>query len=79
MRAPCHSAEEEPRKDGEVMAGKVMTIGELAEYLGAHRSTIYSLVRAGKLPAFKIGSDWRFNRESIDEWRRKQEQANKTT
>src|SRR5258708_25095028 len=48
---------------------KVLTVNELAEYLRVHRSTIYRLLKKGQLPGFKIGSDWRFNVEVIDEWR----------
>jgi excisionase family DNA binding protein len=51
---------------------KVITIGELAEYLRVHRSTLYRLLKRQQLPAFKIGSDWRFNVEAIDEWRMQQ-------
>jgi excisionase family DNA binding protein len=51
---------------------KVLTVNELAEYLRVHRSTIYRLLKKGQLPGFKIGSDWRFNVEIIDEWRLKQ-------
>ena len=53
-------------------AVKVLTVNELAEYLRVHRSTIYGLLKKGLLPGFKIGSDWRFNVEVIDEWRMKQ-------
>lgn len=48
---------------------KVITIGELSAYLRVHRSTLYRLLKKGQLPAFKIGSDWRFNLETIDQWR----------
>ena len=48
---------------------KVITIGELAEYLRIHRSTLYRLLKKQQLPGFKIGSDWRFNVEEIDRWR----------
>ena len=48
---------------------KVFTIGELAEYLRVHRSTLYRLLKKHQLPGFKIGSDWRFNIEAIDKWR----------
>jgi excisionase family DNA binding protein len=48
---------------------KVITIGELATYLHVHRSTLYRLLKKGQLPGFKIGSDWRFNVETIDQWR----------
>jgi len=48
---------------------KVITVGELSEYLRVHRSTLYRLLKKGQLPGFKIGSDWRFNVEIIDQWR----------
>jgi excisionase family DNA binding protein len=48
---------------------KVMTVMEVAEYLHVHPSTIYRLLRKQEIPAFRVGSDWRFNRESIDSWR----------
>ena len=50
-----------------------MTLEEVANYLRVHPSTIYRLVKRGKLPAFKVGSDWRFNVESIDRWRLEQD------
>jgi excisionase family DNA binding protein len=37
--------------------------------LKIHPSTIYRLLSYGALPAFKVGSDWRFNIEAIDRWR----------
>jgi excisionase family DNA binding protein len=54
---------------------KVMTVNELADYLRVHRSTIYRLLKKGQLPGFKIGSDWRFNVEVIDNWRMQQGQG----
>jgi excisionase family DNA binding protein len=51
------------------VAPKVMTVNELSEYLRVHRSTIYRLLKKGQIPGFKIGSDWRFNVEAIDQWR----------
>jgi len=48
---------------------KVMTVKELSDYLKVHPSTIYRQLKRGRLPAFKVGSDWRFNVESIDRWR----------
>jgi excisionase family DNA binding protein len=53
-------------------AAKVLTVNELAQYLRVHRSTIYRLLKKGQLPGFKIGSDWRFNVEVIDDWRLRQ-------
>jgi len=48
---------------------RVMTLEEVASYLRVHPSTIYRLLKRKQLPAFKVGSDWRFNQESIDRWR----------
>jgi excisionase family DNA binding protein len=54
----------------------VLTLMEVAAYLKVHPSTIYRLLRRGQIPAFRVGSDWRFNREHIDRWRKSLEQAN---
>jgi excisionase family DNA binding protein len=48
--------------------GTVMTLEEVAAYLRVHESTVYRLLKAQSIPAFKLGSDWRFNQESIDKW-----------
>ena len=47
----------------------IMTLDEVASYLRVHPSTVYRMAKTHSIPAFKIGSDWRFNRESIDGWR----------
>jgi excisionase family DNA binding protein len=53
----------------------IMTLEEVAGYLRVHPSTVYRMVKNHSIPAFKIGSDWRFNRESIDVWRVKAEKG----
>ena len=47
----------------------VMTVREVSVYLRVRPSTIYRLLRRHEIPAFHIGSDWRFNIEEIDRWR----------
>jgi excisionase family DNA binding protein len=54
---------------------KVLTVSELSNYLRVHRSTVYRLLKKGQLPGFRIGSDWRFNVEAIDQWRLQQSTA----
>jgi excisionase family DNA binding protein len=49
---------------------KVLTVEDVADYMQVHKSTIYRLLRQHRIPAFKVGTDWRFNIESIDEWRK---------
>ena len=46
----------------------IMTVKEVAAYLRVHPVTVYKLLRKGEVPAFRIGSDWRFNKEKIDQW-----------
>lgn len=47
---------------------EIMTIREVAEYLKVNERTIYRLLAAQKLPAFKVGGAWRFRRTDIDSW-----------
>jgi excisionase family DNA binding protein len=53
----------------------VMNVAEVCEYLRIHRSTLYRLIKAGQFPHFRLGSDYRFTYEAIDQWRRHGEQA----
>jgi len=57
------------------MPGTFMTVGEVSEYLRVHPSTIYRLLRRKQIPAFRIGSDWRFKTTSIDQWQADLERA----
>jgi len=52
---------------------KVMTVREVAAYLRVAPVTIYRLLRNNQLPAFRLGSDWRFNTEEIQRWLTQQE------
>jgi excisionase family DNA binding protein len=49
----------------------VLTLAEAAAFLRVHPSTVYRLLKQGAIPAFKLGSDWRFTREAIEAWMRK--------
>ena len=51
----------------------VMTLEEVAQFLHVHPSTIYRMLKKRNIPAFKVGSDWRFNQESIERWMRERE------
>ena len=54
---------------------QVLTVLEVSEYLRVHPTTIYRLVRAKQIPAFRVGGEWRFASENIDRWRAGAEQA----
>jgi excisionase family DNA binding protein len=46
----------------------ILTIDELSSYLKISKSTLYKIVREGKLPSQKIGKHWRFRKDAIDRW-----------
>ncbi len=54
-----------PKDDGR---REILTVRDVADYLNCHHSTIYRLVNSGQIPAFRLGSDWRFKRDVIDRW-----------
>jgi excisionase family DNA binding protein len=49
---------------------QIMDIKELSEYLGIGKSKIYSLIRTKKIPASKIGRQYRFSKDIVDSWLR---------
>ena len=49
---------------------RLMTAEEVARYLRVAERTIYRLIKGHKIPAIKVGHQWRFEKASIDEWLR---------
>jgi excisionase family DNA binding protein len=49
-----------------------LTTKEVARYLRVNQYTVYRLVSQKKLPAMKIGSQWRFKRSVLEAWLAKQ-------
>jgi len=47
---------------------EILTTKEVAEYLNIHPLTVHKYAREGKIPAFKIGTDWRFHKKHIERW-----------
>jgi len=47
---------------------EILTITELSAHLRVHPTTIYRLLREGRIPGFRVGSAWRFSRASIEKW-----------
>ena len=50
------------------MGNDIMTIEEVAEYLRLKPQTIYTWAQEKKIPAAKLGREWRFRRSVIDKW-----------
>ena len=49
---------------------EVMDIKTLAQYLGMGRSKIYGLIRQKKIPASRIGRQYRFSKPLVEAWLR---------
>ena len=47
---------------------RLMTLEEVTEYLRLSKDTVYRMANTGKLPASKVGSQWRFRKEDVDQW-----------
>jgi len=47
---------------------QIMTLKDVAGYLRMNERTIAKLAQDGTIPGFKIASQWRFLKESIDSW-----------
>jgi excisionase family DNA binding protein len=44
----------------------LLTVKEVAKLLRIHRPKVYDLIKAGTIDGFKLGSDWRVKRESVE-------------
>jgi excisionase family DNA binding protein len=53
----------------------ILTLREAARMLKIHPGTLCRLVNKRSIPAFKVGSYWRFNQEAIETWIRESTQV----
>jgi len=51
-----------------IMQEMLLTTEQVAEYLKVDKFTVYRLVKQRKMPAFKVGSQWRYKKKLIDAW-----------
>ena len=45
-----------------------LTTDEVLDYLHVNLRTVYWLIKAGKIPAVRVGRQWRFRKTDIDAW-----------
>ncbi|UQI38945.1 methylation-associated defense system helix-turn-helix domain-containing protein MAD1 [Vreelandella venusta] len=50
------------------MSDHILTVKDVASYLKLNERTVYRMATASKIPAFKVGTSWRFKKEEIDSW-----------
>lgn len=46
----------------------IMTLPEVAKYIRVHKSTVYRMLKQNRIPAIKVGNQWRFKKDRIDRW-----------
>lgn len=68
MNNPAENKEPAKRRE----RTQIMTLKEVAKYLGLHPISIYRLIKTTDIPAMKVGGQWRFKKEVLDEWLSKQ-------
>jgi excisionase family DNA binding protein len=49
-------------------AEKWISVDEIADYLGVAAITIYRWLEKGRIPAHRVGKQWRFKTSEVDEW-----------
>lgn len=50
---------------------EIITVKQLAEFLQVSELTVKRAIKAGDLKAFKVGRDWRIEKEAVLDWVRK--------
>ena len=51
-----------------MMDESFLTTEEVLDYLQVNLRTVYRLIKAGKIPAVRVGRQWRFRKRDIDAW-----------
>ena len=54
------------------MTDKWLTIEQIADYLQVSTEKLYKLCQQGRMPASKVGGQWRFDIKEVDGWVRRQ-------
>jgi excisionase family DNA binding protein len=50
-----------------------LTTEEVLEYLQVTQRTVYRLIKAGRIPAVRVGRQWRFRKQDVDRWLQSQQ------
>jgi excisionase family DNA binding protein len=59
---------------------EVMNLRQASNYLGVSPDTLYRYICDGEVPAFKLGSRWKFRKTVLDRWmERKMRQSSRTS
>ena len=50
------------------MQENLLSADQVARYLKVDKFTVYRLVSQKKIPAFKVGNQWRFKKRMMEDW-----------
>lgn len=50
------------------MTDRWRSVGEIAEYLGVSKDTVYSWLSKKRMPGHRVGRFWKFKRDEVDDW-----------
>lgn len=53
-------------------ANVMMKVNDVADYLRLSEAKVYRMANNGQLPALRLGKTWRFNKEILDDWIRRE-------
>jgi excisionase family DNA binding protein len=51
---------------------ELMSVHEVADYLRLSEAKVYRMANSGCIPALRMGKTWRFKKEILDEWIRRE-------
>jgi excisionase family DNA binding protein len=68
LEAKSSKQQEVTTTDRRAEFGDLQTPEQIARYLNINKFTVYRLITQKKIPAFKVGNQWRFKRAIIDTW-----------
>ena len=54
------------RQTGEGLAGPLLTVAEVAQVLRVSNMTVYRLIKAGELPALRVGKNYRIREGDLE-------------
>ena len=61
-----------------MIRNEYLSVEDVARRFGVNATTVYRLAQRGRLPAFKIGNQWRFSEEMLEAWVSEQTAAERT-
>jgi excisionase family DNA binding protein len=59
-------------RDDDTGVGNIMTVRDVADYLRLSEAKVYRMAKGGEVPALRMGKSWRFRKDLIDDWIRRE-------